>query len=389
MTTALRNLNQSFSGRRILGIPQVGEPASAIPSSGDQGASLLFNKIQAGDPAECLYRLWMTSQPASGTLITYEDGSFTFTGAADGTWTAGERIDKYDPAVGLSSTDTGTAQFNVNVPGAALVGAATAQATASATLSGSPAALTGAALAQTTGTGALTTSIVLSGVAAAVATGQAAISSLGAALQGAAFAVASASGVIVGPSAALVGQAVAQAIASAALTTKITLSGDAGAQTVAAGVLITSIQLEGSAISTSYGAANLTDIYTEIVIDPERILVIPSPNQTSAPAIISDFVLRGGQWTIDKDPRSELFFGVDVRFDLSLAQTTVLRVDAIPVGVTLATPGFINDPAGVVGVKVAGLDMSSDEAVNCVTFMIMCANTEVIPHTIYFRHRDK
>jgi hypothetical protein len=191
-----RNLNQSAAGRRILGTPQVGVLASAIPSTGDQGASLLYNKIQAGDPAGCLYRIWITSQPASGTLVVDETGAFTFSGAADGTWTAGERIDKYDPAVGLFSTDTGTAQFNVNVAGAALAGAAAAVATASAALAGSAAALSGSGAAVASATGALTTAIRLSGTATATAAAAATLKVNGAALGGLASAQATASGTL-------------------------------------------------------------------------------------------------------------------------------------------------------------------------------------------------
>lgn len=364
-----RNLNQSFTGSRILGTPQVGVLASAIPSSGDQGASLLYNKISAGDPAGCLYRVWMTSQPASGTLSVDETGAFTFSGAPDGTYTAGERVDKYDPAVGLSSTDTGTAKFYVNVPGAALAGAAVAQVSVSGSLVPVGAALSGSAAAAAALAGSLVgTSAALSGSIAAQA-GASATLTTAIALSGSAVAQASVSALFTLSSAALSGSAVASATIGATLTT--------------------AIRLAGAVMAESIVTAKLTDVYANIVIDPERILVIPNPNQPPAlaSAVITDYVLRSGQWTIDKDPRAELFYGVDARTDLALAETTVERVIAIPTGVTLSLPGFVHDPAGIVGAKISGMDASSDDAINCVTFLFMCANTEVVPHTIYFRNK--
>lgn len=253
------------------------------------------------------------------------------------------------------------------------------------------AALSGTVSAQSTASGALTTSIALFGAVVAQAGAAATFAAQGAALFGGVVAQASASATLT-TAIALSGAAVAQASASGALLTQgATLSGTAVARASASGTLTTSISLSGSALCQPTVAANLTDVYANIVIDPERILVIPSPNQPRAlaSAVITDYVLRSGQWTIDKDPRSDLFYGIDARTDLALAQTTVVHVVAIPTGVTLSLPGFVHDPAGIVGAKISGMDTSSDDAVNSVTFLFTCANTEVVPHTIYFRNRPQ
>lgn len=73
----LRNLNRSFSGRRIAGTSHVGVLAAAIPTTGDYPA-LGLNDIDAGDPEDCEYRVQILTWPSSGTLVVAEDTSFTF-----------------------------------------------------------------------------------------------------------------------------------------------------------------------------------------------------------------------------------------------------------------------------------------------------------------------
>jgi hypothetical protein len=129
----LRNLNLSASGRRICGIPQVGMLASAIPTTGFPLAPLLANDIDSAYPNR-LYRVQALSQPSAGAFYLYENSSFSFTGAPDGTYTGTQRVRKYDPGVGLVSNDTGVYSLGIGTPtgdttGPTMVGPITAAAT--------------------------------------------------------------------------------------------------------------------------------------------------------------------------------------------------------------------------------------------------------------------
>lgn len=325
----LRNLNQSFSGRRILGIPQVGEPASAIPATGDQGASLLYNKQQGGDPVGCLYRIWMTSQPASGTLTVYEDGSFSLVGANDGTYTAGERIDKYDPAVGLFSTDTGTAQFAVGVGSTALAGAAIAQASAS---------------------GTLTTAIRLAGTASAVAT---------------------ASGTLLGSAAALAGSAVAQASASGALSTAIRLAGSAVAQATAAGTLTSMAVVSGSITVPASRTARFTAA--------ARVVVFGTENNLGALLVSGGPAYRNNKWYLNKSPGDRLWYVADVTKDLADAATTIQSVAVLTAGVV---PGSVTFSGSLISLMISGGDTALAD--NYCTLRVTCVDSEVFDRTFHF-----
>jgi hypothetical protein len=83
----LRNLNRPFPGtnRHILGTPYVGVLGSDVPLTGDDGAPFLAN--DSLDPNK-RYRAEMVTWPAAGTLTVFEDSSFTFVGAPDGTYYA-------------------------------------------------------------------------------------------------------------------------------------------------------------------------------------------------------------------------------------------------------------------------------------------------------------
>lgn len=80
-----------------------GIPAADIPSTGASGAALLYNDIDAtNDPADTLYRVELLTQPSAGTLIVYEDSSFSFTGAPDGAYAVNQRVYKN----GVAAYDT-------------------------------------------------------------------------------------------------------------------------------------------------------------------------------------------------------------------------------------------------------------------------------------------
>ena len=107
----LRNLNQSSGGRRILGVPQVGIDAATIASqtaTGDNGPGLLYD--DAINPANVgkQLRLVVTSPPSAGVFFAYENGSFDFSGAPDGSYSIGYNV-LADKA--LIGSDTATVLF--------------------------------------------------------------------------------------------------------------------------------------------------------------------------------------------------------------------------------------------------------------------------------------
>lgn len=82
-----------------------GIPASAI-ATGFAQPSLLENDVSASDPAGTLYQFELT-KPSVGTMTIYEDSSFSFTGAPDGTYTGSQTVRKN------GVPDTGTYSFTI------------------------------------------------------------------------------------------------------------------------------------------------------------------------------------------------------------------------------------------------------------------------------------
>lgn len=117
----LRNLNVTAGGRRILGVPTVGILSATIASEtagGDQGPGLLYDEAINPANAGKQLRIRITSGPGSGTLFVYENGSFNFDGAANGTYTIG--YDWYADDV-LGGSDTASVVVGA-APGVTLTG---------------------------------------------------------------------------------------------------------------------------------------------------------------------------------------------------------------------------------------------------------------------------
>ncbi len=75
-----------ISGALLIGETGLGVLGSAIPSTGDSGASYLYNDLSLPADADKEICGRITAWPASGELVAYEDGSFEFSGAADGAY---------------------------------------------------------------------------------------------------------------------------------------------------------------------------------------------------------------------------------------------------------------------------------------------------------------
>ena len=71
----------------VIGNVGLGVFAEDIPSTGDAGASFLYNDVTLPADNGKQIRAHILTLPTAGTLFVYEDGSFTFTGATDGAYT--------------------------------------------------------------------------------------------------------------------------------------------------------------------------------------------------------------------------------------------------------------------------------------------------------------
>lgn len=80
-----------FSGL-VIGETGLGVLAENIPSTGDSGASFLYNDVSLPADNGKEIRGEIMTQPSAGLLVAYEDGSFEFSGAPDSTYTFTYRL---------------------------------------------------------------------------------------------------------------------------------------------------------------------------------------------------------------------------------------------------------------------------------------------------------
>lgn len=113
----LRNLNQSISGRgRICGTPKSGVKGQLIPSIGTNGPAYTYNDLTLPDDNDKEIRGFILTFPEDGNLVAYEDTSFSFTSANDGTYYFQYQLYEDGLAIGEPATVTlqvGTASNNI------------------------------------------------------------------------------------------------------------------------------------------------------------------------------------------------------------------------------------------------------------------------------------
>lgn len=86
MSTSLRiDTSELISGALVIGDTGGGVLGSSVPSSGTNGAGYAYNDLAPGDLTKEVMGRVLT-QPSAGTLTTFEDTSFIFEGAPDGTY---------------------------------------------------------------------------------------------------------------------------------------------------------------------------------------------------------------------------------------------------------------------------------------------------------------
>ncbi len=79
-------------GAMVVGTSGLGVVGSAIPAAGTHGAAFLYNDLVLPADAGKEIRGLLLTSPAAGKLFAYEDGSFTFTDAPDGSYSFEYRL---------------------------------------------------------------------------------------------------------------------------------------------------------------------------------------------------------------------------------------------------------------------------------------------------------
>ena len=103
-----------IAGALVVGNRGLGVFGSDIPSGGDDGASFLYNDLTLPDDAGKEIRGFIEVPPSAGNFFAFEDGSFTFTDAPDGSYSFTYRL--YE-----DGADLGTASSTVSIGATAAV----------------------------------------------------------------------------------------------------------------------------------------------------------------------------------------------------------------------------------------------------------------------------
>jgi hypothetical protein len=175
-----------IAGRVLVGNAGLGVLASNIPPTGANGASFLYNDITLPGDANKAIRALILTRPSAGTLFVYEDGSFIFSGAPDGTYTFTYQLFVDGVSTGSPTTVTLNIGSGISASGQAvstctatlttgikLSASAQVVSTCTAVLSAGNSLGSANAISVSTASAALTTSIRLNAVAAAIATASA------------------------------------------------------------------------------------------------------------------------------------------------------------------------------------------------------------------------
>lgn len=99
-----------ISGAYVIGETGLGVLGSAVPSTGEHGASYLYNDLTLPADASKEIRGLIVTSPSAGTFYAWEDGSFSLIDAPDGTYTFTYRlfVDGVDLGTATATIDIGT-----------------------------------------------------------------------------------------------------------------------------------------------------------------------------------------------------------------------------------------------------------------------------------------
>lgn len=98
--------------------------------------------------------------------------------------------------------------------------------------------------------------------------------------------------------------------------------------------------------------------------------------------MIKQFTLKGDRWVKSKRPIDDAFYEIDFTAAMARAGTTLANIVSTTVkGVNVTTPAVIQGAKVIV--KLSGLDVT-EGALNCCTFVLMCANGLKFEATMWF-----
>lgn len=118
--TMLRDIGLVVDGRLDSTDHRVGVLAGDIPT-GHPMPAFLLNDIDVAFPNR-LYSMEILTQPQMGRLYLDKTGAGTFTGVPADTYTGTQRVDKYDPGIGLVSSTTGIYTIQIGEAVASVTG---------------------------------------------------------------------------------------------------------------------------------------------------------------------------------------------------------------------------------------------------------------------------
>jgi hypothetical protein len=141
-----------ISGALLVGDAGLGVLGSEVPASGENGAGYLYNDLSLPADADKEVCGRITTWPSAGTLYAYEDSSFTFTGAPDGSYSFAYQLYVDGVATGSPTTATlevgagATASLSITTASDAFAGSASVSAVASLSITGVDDAFSGGAV---------------------------------------------------------------------------------------------------------------------------------------------------------------------------------------------------------------------------------------------------
>lgn len=97
-----------ISGAYVIGETGLGVLGSAIPSTGEHGASYLYNDLSLPADNDKEIRGLIVTPPSDGTFYAWEDGSFSLVGAPDGVYSFTYRLF-------VDGVDLGTAEATIDI----------------------------------------------------------------------------------------------------------------------------------------------------------------------------------------------------------------------------------------------------------------------------------
>lgn len=188
MSGSLRiDVTSLYSNSLIIGNVGLGVLGSDIPASGQNGPSFLYPTLNLPADNNKEIRAAILTWPTAGTLFVYEDGSFSFVNAPDGSYNFTYQL----YVDGVSTGSPSTVTLNVGpLPWAAT---ATSQSTVTATITTSI-TMASSAFSVTTASADLGGAILLNAQAVIAASATASLTTDAASMIAAAISAASASG---------------------------------------------------------------------------------------------------------------------------------------------------------------------------------------------------